>query len=60
MCRGKPQPEFHKIRRAIPSLLKVFVENESDEILVDVCWALSYISDGERSFVHDLLNPLVL
>lgn len=48
------------IRRAVPSLIKVFIENESPEILVDVCWALSYISDGDKGFITDLLNPLLL
>lgn len=45
-CRGRPGPSFSLIERAIPSLVKVLVENQSEDIIVDVCWALSYTSDG--------------
>lgn len=45
-CRGRPPPDFKKVRRAIPSLAKVLVENDNDDILIDVCWAMSYLSDG--------------
>jgi hypothetical protein len=27
-------------------LAKVLIENDSEEIIGDVCWALSYISDA--------------
>ena len=45
-CRGRPPPTFEKVRRAIPSLSKVLIENDLDDILIDVCWAMSYLSDG--------------
>jgi len=48
MCRGKPQPNYESVRRAVPSLAKVLIENDLEEILVDVCWALSYLSDGAK------------
>ncbi len=46
LCRGRPLPQFSKIKRAISSLAKVLVENVIDDILADVCWAFSYLSDG--------------
>ncbi len=45
-CRGKPPPEFSKLKRAISSLAKVLIENEQEDILIDVCWAFAYFSDG--------------
>jgi hypothetical protein len=60
MCRGKPQPEYISVRRAVPSLANVFISNDSEEILVDICWALSYLSDGAREYINDLMNPLIL
>lgn len=46
LCRGRPPPDFERIRRAIPALGKTLVENDKNEILTDVCWAISYITDG--------------
>ena len=37
--------KFEYIQRAIPSLTKVLIENNSDEILTDITWAFSYASD---------------
>ena len=46
ICRGRPPPDFEKVSRAISSLAKVLIENDLDEILIEVSWALSYLSDG--------------
>lgn len=45
-CRGRPQPDFTKIQSAIPTLVRVLINTDVEEILVDICWALSYISDA--------------
>lgn len=45
LCRGKPSPNFAKIKPAVGVLAKVVIENDLEEVLVDVCWALSYICD---------------
>lgn len=45
-CRGRPAPDFNKVQRAVPSLAKVLIENDIEDILIDVCWAMSYLSDG--------------
>jgi importin subunit alpha-6/7 len=45
-CRGKPAPDYKKLVHCISSLAKVLIENDYEEIIGDVCWALSYISDG--------------
>lgn len=59
-CRGRPGAEFKSIERAIPSLSKVLVENQSEEILTDICWALSYISDGGQERIGVIIRTGVL
>jgi importin subunit alpha-1 len=60
LCRGRPAPAFSKVGRAIPSLAKVLVENDSEDILVDVCWAISYLSDGGEDRIPVILHTGVL
>lgn len=48
LCRGRPQPDYNLVRRAIPTLIKVLVENDKEDIITDICWALSYLSDGAK------------
>lgn len=44
------------VRRAIPTLIKILVENDKEDIITDICWALSYLSDGAQERIHDLLD----
>ena len=44
-CKGRPMAKFEYIQRAIPSLTKVLIENDSEEMLTDIAWAFSYASD---------------
>lgn len=43
-CRGKPQPDFFTVGRALP-VLSNLIWSKDEEILTDACWALSYLSD---------------
>lgn len=56
LCRGRPQPQYHLVQRAIPSLIKVLIENDKEDIITDICWALSYLSDGNKDRIPDMLN----
>ena len=60
LCRGRPAPNFTKVARAIPSLSKVLIENDVDDILIDVCWAMSYLSDGGEERIPCILETGVL
>lgn len=53
LCKGTPSPPFEKIIRAIPTFSKVLVETNVTEILNDICWTLSHITDegGEDRIV---------
>jgi importin subunit alpha-1 len=44
LCRGKPQPPFEQVQRALPVLAQL-IWSKDDEVLTDACWALSYLSD---------------
>lgn len=46
--------------RAVPSLAKVLIENDVDDILIDVCWAMSYLSDGGEERIPIILATNVL
>lgn len=48
------------MRRAVPTLIKVLVENDKEDIITDICWALSYLSDGAKERIDDLLNESLL
>lgn len=56
LCRGRPQPQYALVKRAIPSLIKVLIENDKEDIITDICWALSYLSDGNKERIEDMLN----
>lgn len=60
LCRGRPAPNFEKVQRAIPSLAKVVIENDCEDILIDVCWAISYLSDGGEERIPVILATGVL
>jgi len=60
LCRGRPQPNYNYVRPAIPSLVKVLVENDKEDIITDICWALSYLSDGAKERINDLLSAPLL
>lgn len=60
LCRGRPQPDYTLVRDAIPTLIKVLVENDKEDIITDICWALSYLSDGAKDRIQDLLDQRLL
>ena len=41
-------------------MAKVLIENDLEEIIGDVCWALSYISDGGAEQIPYILETNVL
>jgi importin subunit alpha-1 len=45
LCRHKPAPPYELVKPAIPYLVNLILSEEDDDILVDACWALTYMSD---------------
>lgn len=59
LCRGKPQPKFHLISPALPTLARL-LHSPDTEVVVDAAWALSYISDGNDQNIQAVLNSGVV
>ncbi|KAI9757553.1 MAG: Importin alpha subunit (Karyopherin alpha subunit) (Serine-rich RNA polymerase I suppressor protein) [Lichina confinis] len=55
-CRGKtPQPDWPTISPALPVLSKL-VYSLDDEVLIDACWAISYLSDGSNDKIQAVIE----
>ncbi|KAH0602535.1 uncharacterized protein H6S33_008616 [Morchella sextelata] len=55
-CRGKtPQPDWTTILPALPVLAKL-VYSLDDEVLIDACWAISYLSDGSNDKIQAVIE----
>ncbi|KAL1456474.1 hypothetical protein WDU94_001205 [Cyamophila willieti] len=60
LCRNKnPPPNFEKIRICLP-LLKDLLASDDVETLSDICWALSYISDGSNDKIQAVVDTGVV
>ena len=45
LMRGKPQPALNYVSQGVPTLAKLLMIQD-EEVLMDTCWALSYVTDG--------------
>mmetsp|Transcript_45341 Transcript_45341/g.66779 ORF Transcript_45341/g.66779 Transcript_45341/m.66779 type:complete len:563 (+) Transcript_45341:167-1855(+) len=54
-CRGKPQPDLALVESCIPHLAYL-LQNEKKDIVMDACWALSYLSDGDDDRIQTVIN----
>ncbi|KYQ91985.1 putative importin subunit alpha B [Tieghemostelium lacteum] len=57
-CRGKPSPPFEAVRPSLPVLAKL-IYFPDEEVLIDACWALSYLSDGSNERIQEVINANV-
>ena len=48
--RGKPQPAMDYVVLAVPMLARLLTLQD-EELLIDVCWALSYVTDGSDASI---------
>jgi len=55
LCRGKPQPPFDLVKPAL-STLAPLVHSNDEEVLTNVCWALSYLSDGSNEKIQAVID----
>ncbi|KAF2076879.1 hypothetical protein CYY_001846 [Polysphondylium violaceum] len=58
-CRGKPQPPFETVSAALPILAKLIYYHD-EEVLIDACWALSYLSDGTNDRIGKVIDAKVV
>ncbi|KAF9364911.1 Importin alpha subunit (Karyopherin alpha subunit) (Serine-rich RNA polymerase I suppressor protein) [Mortierella sp. NVP85] len=55
-CRGKsPPPEWSLISPALGVLAKL-IHSEDNEVLIDACWAMSYLSDGTNEKIQAVIE----
>ncbi|ORZ26985.1 armadillo-type protein [Lobosporangium transversale] len=55
-CRGKnPPPDWDLIHPALEVLAKL-IHATDDEVLIDSCWALSYLSDGTNEKIQAVIE----
>lgn len=55
-CRGKnPTPKWQQIQPALPVLSKL-IYSLDEEILIDACWAISYLSDGSNDKIQAVIE----
>lgn len=47
-CRGKPRPTFEWVAPALPMLAHMLGSSNDEQVLADVAWALSCLSDGQH------------
>jgi len=50
LMRGKPAPARDLIAPAVPTLARLLCVDD-DELLVDTCWALSYLSEADNAHI---------
>ncbi|CAO3636692.1 unnamed protein product [Mucor fragilis] len=56
LCRGKnPQPAWEMVVPALPVLAKL-IYNFDEEVLIDACWAISYLSDGFNDRIQAVIE----
>ncbi|KAG0257521.1 Importin alpha subunit (Karyopherin alpha subunit) (Serine-rich RNA polymerase I suppressor protein) [Mortierella polycephala] len=55
-CRGKnPPPEWDLIAPALTVLAKL-IHSSDDGVLIDACWAMSYLSDGSNIRIQAVIE----
>ncbi|KAK4511630.1 uncharacterized protein ATC70_012846 [Mucor velutinosus] len=55
-CRGKnPQPSWRLIAPALNVLAKL-INSTDEEVLIDTCWAISYLSDGPNDRIQAVIE----
>ncbi|KAH9259184.1 hypothetical protein BASA81_002804 [Batrachochytrium salamandrivorans] len=55
LVRGKPAPQFAKVKAVIPVLGKSLDTNDV-EMQADACWALNYLGDGDSERIQALVD----
>ncbi len=54
-CRGKPAPSLDLLHPAL-AVITNLLQSQDEEVLVDACWALSYISDSAAGMISTIIT----
>ncbi|KAH8419003.1 hypothetical protein KR009_003443, partial [Drosophila setifemur] len=56
LCRNKnPSPPFEQVRRLLPVLSQLLLSQDI-QVLADACWALSYVTDDDKSKIQAVVD----
>eukprot|EP01134_Creolimax_fragrantissima_P003859 CFRG3859T1 len=55
ICRGKPAVDMSLVEQALP-IFKQLVYREDREVLIDICWGLSYLTDGANDKIQAVVD----
>ncbi|XP_010045351.1 importin subunit alpha-4 isoform X2 [Eucalyptus grandis] len=55
LYRWKPLPPFEQVKPALPALRRL-IKSEDEAVLIDTCWALSFICDGSNHNIQSVLD----
>ena len=53
LFRGKPQPPLELVQAAVPILVNLVQHIQDDQVLLDACWSLGYLSEGSVQALID-------
>eukprot|EP01126_Amoeba_proteus_P066814 TRINITY_DN9741_c0_g1_i2.p1 TRINITY_DN9741_c0_g1~~TRINITY_DN9741_c0_g1_i2.p1 ORF type:complete len:312 (-),score=42.58 TRINITY_DN9741_c0_g1_i2:18-953(-) len=61
LCKGKHQcyPAWEQVAPALPTLARLIFSHD-EEVLIDACWALSYLSDGSNERIQAIIEAGVV
>jgi importin subunit alpha-6/7 len=60
LCRGKPATALEQIQCVVAPLANLFSKPVSEDVLADVAWALSYVSDGNDDRINLVVQSGVI
>jgi len=63
LCRGRPLPKWELVEEALLCLTRIILDLEPLQfapVLLDACWAVSYLSDGENERIQKVVETGII